>query len=125
MAARLAVTFWTCNSDKVVKRKLATDATGRTIGAAARRSYQTVAGVKPVSANGGGKTGRGVPDIAGNAGSSTGYLVSQPPGALYPIEPVGGTSAAAPISVCVVSENGACELREFAFVDGHRNGDLG
>jgi kumamolisin len=59
-------------------------------------SYQTDAGIKPVSANGG-TTGRGIPDVSGNAGASTGYLVSQPPGSQDPIAPVGGTSASAPM----------------------------
>ena len=60
-------------------------------------SYQSKAGITPKSINNGGGTGRGVPDVAGNAGSFTGYLVSQPPGSQFPIAPVGGTSAAAPM----------------------------
>jgi kumamolisin len=60
-------------------------------------SYQTKAGIVPVSANAGGVCGRGVPDVAGNAGSTTGYLVTQPPGVQPSIMPVGGTSAAAPM----------------------------
>jgi kumamolisin len=59
-------------------------------------SYQSGAGIKPVSANGT-ITGRGIPDVAGNAGASTGYLVTQPPGSRYPVAPVGGTSASAPM----------------------------
>ena len=60
-------------------------------------SYQSGAGIKIKSANKPAATGRVVPDVAGNAGTSTGYLVSQPPGSQYPIAPVGGTSAAAPM----------------------------
>ncbi|HTS37203.1 MAG TPA: S53 family peptidase [Candidatus Solibacter sp.] len=60
-------------------------------------SYQTGAGISPQSVNGSGAKGRGVPDVAGNSGSTTGYLVSQPPGSDFPIAPVGGTSAAAPM----------------------------
>lgn len=60
-------------------------------------TYQTNAGIRPRSANSPSVTGRGIPDVAGNAGASTGYLVSQPPQAEYPIAPVGGTSAAAPM----------------------------
>ncbi|HEY3861713.1 MAG TPA: hypothetical protein VGO59_07485 [Verrucomicrobiae bacterium] len=58
---------------------------------------QTSAGIAPKSVNTPSIAGRGVPDVAGNAGLSTGYLVSQPPGAQHPVEPVGGTSAAAPM----------------------------
>lgn len=60
-------------------------------------SYQSNAGIKPQSANDASATGRAVPDVAGNAGSTTGYLVSQPPGSQFPIAPVGGTSASAPM----------------------------
>jgi kumamolisin len=60
-------------------------------------SYQTSAGVVPQSVNQPAVKGRGVPDVAGNSGSTTGYLVSQPPSSDYPIAPVGGTSAAAPM----------------------------
>jgi kumamolisin len=60
-------------------------------------SYQTGAGIQLESANPPGATGRCVPDVAGNAGVSTGYLVSQPPKSQWPIAPVGGTSAAAPM----------------------------
>jgi kumamolisin len=54
-------------------------------------SYQQSAGV-PVSANGGG-TGRGVPDVAGNADPLSGYLVVVD----GKQEPIGGTSAVAPL----------------------------
>lgn len=60
-------------------------------------SYQIGAGIALQSANKPPAKGRCVPDVAGNAGSTTGYLVSQPPGFQLPIEPVGGTSAAAPM----------------------------
>jgi kumamolisin len=60
-------------------------------------SYQTKAGVDLVSVNTPPAPGRCIPDVAGAAGASTGYLVSQPPGSQYPIAPVGGTSAAAPM----------------------------
>jgi kumamolisin len=60
-------------------------------------TYQSGAGITPQSANDPSKTGRGVPDVSANAGATTGFLVSQPPGAQFPIEPVGGTSAAAPL----------------------------
>jgi kumamolisin len=60
-------------------------------------SYQTKAGVNLLSVNTPSVPGRCIPDVAGNAGASTGYLVSQPPGSQYPIAPVGGTSAAAPM----------------------------
>jgi len=55
-------------------------------------SYQSSARV-PVSANPGGKAGRGVPDVAGNADPATGYAIyvgGQTQG-------VGGTSAVAPL----------------------------
>ena len=75
---------------------------GATGGGVSRRyptvpSYQTQAGLNPKSVNTPSVVGRGVPDVAGNAGATTGYLVSQPPGGPYPIAPVGGTSAAAPM----------------------------
>ena len=60
-------------------------------------TYQSNAGITPQSANKPSVKGRGIPDVAGNAGATTGYLVSQPPGSQYPIAPVGGTSAAAPM----------------------------
>jgi kumamolisin len=60
-------------------------------------SYQTSAGVNMQSANNPPSAGRCVPDVAGNAGVTTGYLVSQPPGVQPSVQPVGGTSAAAPM----------------------------
>jgi kumamolisin len=60
-------------------------------------SYQKDAGIVLASGNSPPAQGRCIPDVAGNAGTSTGYLVSQPPGSPYPIGPVGGTSAAAPM----------------------------
>jgi kumamolisin len=60
-------------------------------------SYQTNAGITAQSANSPPAKGRCIPDVSGNAGSTTGYLVSQPPGSQLPVEPVGGTSAAAPM----------------------------
>jgi kumamolisin len=54
-------------------------------------SWQAGAGV-PVSASGGG-SGRGVPDVAGNADPLTGYLVVVD----GQQEPIGGTSAVAPL----------------------------
>jgi kumamolisin len=54
-------------------------------------SYQASAGV-PAAAAGGG-TGRGVPDVAGNADPVTGYLVVVD----GQREPIGGTSAVAPL----------------------------
>jgi kumamolisin len=61
-------------------------------------SYQTSASVKV--RNGTGKAGRGVPDIAGNASEASGYLQvfngSAP-------EPVGGTSAVAPLYAGLVA----------------------
>ncbi|HEY6497020.1 MAG TPA: S53 family peptidase [Trebonia sp.] len=55
-------------------------------------SYQANAGV-PKSAGSSGGTGRGVPDVAGNADPVTGYLVVVD----GKREPVGGTSAVAPL----------------------------
>jgi kumamolisin len=60
-------------------------------------TYQSNAGINLKSANNPPKSGRCIPDVAGNAGSTTGYLVSQPPKSQFPIAPVGGTSAAAPM----------------------------
>ncbi len=60
-------------------------------------SYQSKAGISFKSVNKPAVAGRAVPDVAGNAGSTTGYLVSQPPGSTFPIAPVGGTSASAPM----------------------------
>jgi len=60
-------------------------------------SYQSKAGVTFKSVNKPAVSGRAVPDVAGNAGSFTGYLVSQPPDSPFPIAPVGGTSASAPM----------------------------
>lgn len=60
-------------------------------------SYQANAGITAQSANTPPAKGRCIPDVSGNAGSTTGYLVSQPPGSQLPVEPVGGTSAAAPM----------------------------
>ena len=54
-------------------------------------AYQQSAGV-PASANGGGR-GRGVPDVAGNADPVSGYLVVVD----GKHEPIGGTSAVAPL----------------------------
>lgn len=55
-------------------------------------AYQRSAQV-PLSANGGGKTGRGVPDVAGDADPNTGYVV-RVDGEEFVI---GGTSAVAPL----------------------------
>ncbi|MGH7919428.1 MAG: S53 family peptidase [Candidatus Dormibacteraceae bacterium] len=55
-------------------------------------SYQASAGV-PVSANPGGKAGRGVPDVAGDADPDTGYSIYVGGTA----QAVGGTSAVAPL----------------------------
>jgi kumamolisin len=55
-------------------------------------SWQAGAGV-PASASGGGGSGRGVPDVAGNADPLTGYLVVVD----GQREPIGGTSAVAPL----------------------------
>ncbi|MGH3247995.1 MAG: S53 family peptidase, partial [Trebonia sp.] len=55
-------------------------------------SYQASAGV-PASAASGGGTGRGLPDVAGNADPVTGYLVVVD----GQREPIGGTSAVAPL----------------------------
>jgi kumamolisin len=54
-------------------------------------SYQSSAGVPTQSSAGG--TGRGVPDVAGNADPTTGYLVVVD----GKREPIGGTSAVAPL----------------------------
>lgn len=60
-------------------------------------SFQANAGV-PASAAGGG-TGRGVPDVAGNADPVTGYLVVVD----GQREPIGGTSAVAPLWAALVA----------------------
>lgn len=60
-------------------------------------SFQANAGV-PVSAAGGG-TGRGVPDVAGDADPVTGYLVVVD----GQREPIGGTSAVAPLWAALVA----------------------
>ncbi len=57
-------------------------------------SYQSSAGINPKSANSPSVTGRGVPDVSGNSGETTGYLITVSAGL---IQPVGGTSAAAPM----------------------------
>ncbi|HTS36172.1 MAG TPA: S53 family peptidase [Candidatus Solibacter sp.] len=56
-------------------------------------SYQTGAGV-PASVNPGHRLGRGVPDVASLADPETGVLVLSPDGS---VQPIGGTSAAAPL----------------------------
>ena len=64
-------------------------------------AWQAWAGV-PVSANGGGHTGRGLPDIAGNASPNSGYMLNiQAFGGAY--GPIGGTSAAAPLYAALVA----------------------
>jgi kumamolisin len=60
-------------------------------------SYQSDAGIALQSVNNPAAKGRCIPDVAGNAGATTGYLVSQPHRSQFPIAPVGGTSAAAPM----------------------------
>jgi kumamolisin len=77
-------------------------------------SYQSGAGISIKSANKSAPTGRVVPDVAGNSGASTGYLVTQPPGSQYPIAPVGGTSAAAPMWAALM----ACVREALASANG-------
>jgi kumamolisin len=55
-------------------------------------SYQSSAGV-PVSANPGGRKGRGVPDVSGDADPQSGYVVRVDGQQLV----IGGTSAVAPL----------------------------
>jgi kumamolisin len=62
-------------------------------------TWQAFAGVPP-SANGNGRIGRGVPDVAGNAAPQSGYnivLDGKPP------QPIGGTSAVAPLYAGLVA----------------------
>ena len=67
----------------------------------AQPAWQAWAGI-PVSANGGGHTGRGIPDIAGNASPNSGYMLyMQAYGGNY--GPIGGTSAAAPLYAGLVA----------------------
>ena len=61
-------------------------------------SWQASAGV-PVSANGDGHRGRGVPDVAGNADPASGYTITWD----GVTEPVGGTSAVAPLYAGLVA----------------------
>jgi subtilase family serine protease len=61
-------------------------------------SWQASAGV-PVSANGDGHRGRGVPDVAGNADPASGYTITFD----GITEPVGGTSAVAPLYAGLVA----------------------
>ena len=61
-------------------------------------AWQDTAGI-PVSANGGGHRGRGVPDVAGNADPDSGYTITFD----GTTEPVGGTSAVAPLYAGLVA----------------------
>jgi kumamolisin len=62
-------------------------------------TWQAGAGVPQSEAGGGAGEGRGVPDVAGNADPVTGYLVVVD----GQVQPIGGTSAVAPLWARLVS----------------------
>ena len=75
-------------------------------------SFQASAGV-PVSANPGGKAGRGVPDVAGDADPETGYAVRVDGSNTV----VGGTSAVAPLWAGLVAVCNASLGRDVGYLN--------